>query len=66
MKKVFSVILCICMMISMASLEDESEVISLPIEITDEMMASETTGDDSILLKVWNVSELDISYLRFD
>ena len=30
------------------------------------MKTAETTGDDSILLKVWNRSGLEISYLRFD
>ena len=65
-RKIFSVLLCICLLLCTVSFSEERDPDSFSTEITDEMREPETTEDDSILLKVWNLSYLNISYLRFD
>ncbi|MBR6029672.1 MAG: hypothetical protein IKP40_11370 [Clostridia bacterium] len=64
MRKLFSLMLCLCLLTCAVSLADSEAAFSA--EITDEMRIPETTGDGSILLKVWNLSELEPAYLRFD
>ena len=65
-KMIFSAILCVCMLICTVSFAD-SNTDTYSTEITDEMRIPETTEDDSILFKIWNLSMLrDIAYLRFD
>lgn len=55
------------MLVCAVSFADNRCADSFSTEITDEMRIPETTGDDSILFKVWNLSMLqDIAYLRFD
>ncbi len=67
MKKTFIAVLCVWLLACIAfSFAEESDTCTYSLEITDEMKTAETTGDDSILLKVWNRSGLEISYLRFD
>ena len=65
MKKALIAVLCVCLLVCAAfSLAEESTAGIYSAEITDGMRTPETTGDDSILLKVWNRSGLEISYLR--
>ena len=67
MKRVFIMSLCIFLLACIAfSFAENGSAGTYSAEITDEMRTAETTGDDSILLKVWNLSGLEISYLRFD
>ena len=66
MQKVFAVLLCVCMLVCAASLAEQSAAVGYSAEITDEMRTAETTEDNSVMLKIWNLSELEISYLRFD
>ena len=64
MKKVFSVILVICMLLCAVAFAGETA--EAPTKITSEMRIPETTDDGSVQFKVWNLSNLGISYLRFD
>ena len=64
MKKAFSVILCICMLLCAVAFAGETA--EAPTKITPEMRIPETTDDGSVQFKVWNLSDLEISYLRFD
>ena len=50
MKKTLSMILCLCLLGCAGAGAEEPEEV----------------GPDSILLRIWNESDLDISYLRFD
>ena len=65
MKKILSVILCVCLFAGAAAFAEEKTAVP-GIQISDEMRAEEETGDNSILLKIWNGSGLEFSYLRFD
>ena len=65
-KKIFLAIVCVCILICAVSFAD-GNTDSYSTDITDEMRIPETTGDDSILFKIWNLSMLrNIAYLRFD
>ena len=65
MKKVRSVILCACLFAGAAAFAEEESTVP-GLQVSDEMRAEEETGDNSILLKIWNRSGLEFSYLRFD
>ena len=65
MKKILSVMLCVCLLSGAAAFAEEAAAVPA-IQVTDDMLAEEETGDDSILLKIWDQSGLDITYLRFD
>ena len=65
MKKALSVILCLCLLLGAAASAEEKAAPG-SVEITDEMKQEEVTGDNSFLLKIWNQSGVEISYLRFD
>ena len=66
-RKLLSAILCVCMLLCAVSFAEDGGADSFSTEITDEMRIPETTEDDSILFKIWNLSMLqNIAYLRFD
>lgn len=65
MKKILSAILSVCLLAGTAAFAEE-ETAAPVVQISDDMLAEEETGDDSILLKIWDQSGLEITYLRFD
>ncbi len=65
MKKILSVILFVCLFAGVAVFAEEETAVPV-VQVSDDMLAEEETGDDSILLKIWDQSGLDITYLRFD
>ena len=48
MKKILSMMLCICLLLGAAAAEEKA------------------VGDDAFLLRIWNESGLEITYLHFD
>ena len=65
MKKILSMILCVCLFAGATAFAEE-EAAAPGLQVSDEMRTDEETGDNSILLKIWNRSGLEFSYLRFD
>lgn len=65
MKKILSVILFAFLFAGAAAFAEEETTVPV-VRVSDDMLAGEETGDDSILLKIWDQSGLDITYLRFD
>ena len=65
MKKILSVILFVFLFAVAAAFAEEETTVPV-VRVSDDMLAGEETGDDSILLKIWDQSGLDITYLRFD
>lgn len=65
MKKILSAILSVCLLAGTAAFAEEETAVPV-VQVSDDMLAEEETGDDSILLKIWDQSGLGITYLRFD
>ena len=65
MKKILSAILSVCLLAGTEAFAEEETAVPV-VQVSDDMLAEEETGDDSILLKIWDQSGLEITYLRFD
>ena len=65
MKKILSAILFVCLLAGATAFAAEETTVPV-VQVSDDMLAEEETGDDSILLKIWDQSGLNITYLRFD
>ena len=65
MKKILSAILCVCLLAGATAFAEE-ETAAPGVQVSDEMRAEEETDDNSILLKIWDQSGLEFSYLSFD